>query len=710
MHILGFSGGPNAVHEQTFGIHPGSMHDAAAVLLRDGEVIAAIEQERLDRLKHSNKAPLDAIRFCLEAGGIGLGDLDHLAFYGNREYWDRLLAAHFMNNFEQPTLYDARTLLRRLLERELGGALGPGQPSFVSHHLAHAISAVSFSGFDESLVLVVDGQGDDLSGLVLEARGTALRVLRRLPIAKSLGYFYLDVVRYLGFRIFDEYKVMGLAPYGDPGRFRHLFQSFYSLEADGDYTIALDTERLFAACMPRREAEPIGAVHQDLAAALQEALETIVLHLLRHFRQATGLANLCLAGGVAHNCTLNGKLLYSGLFDQVFVQPASHDAGCALGAALWLHHGGGDCGDAGDAGDGDGAAVAAGRGRPRPLDHVYWGSELGTPAEIERRLERWRPLVEIEQVADPAGAAAELIAAGQVLGWAQGRSEFGPRALGNRSIVADPRPPENKDLINAMVKKREAFRPFAPSVVEERAGEFFELPPGGERLPFMVFTVRVRPERRAELGAVTHVDGSARIQTVSRAANQRFWRLLHAVGERTGVPIVLNTSFNNHAEPIVDSVDDALVCYLTTRLDTLVVGDYLVRRRRLDWQAHLALVPSLPRFVELRRARRFTPEGGWADVYECGRNTAPRAWPLSPGLFELLARADGRRGLDELAAAATTAGNDAEALVGELLDLWSNRLVRLLPRGAAAPELAAGAVAAAAAAGAAAPPGAGRGQ
>jgi carbamoyltransferase len=661
--ILGFCGGPNAVYEQAYEIILGNIHDSAAVLLADGEVAAAIEQERLDRIKHSNKAPLEAIRWCLEAGGLALGDVDHVAFFGERAFWDRTLADYFLRTPEQRLVADAPTLLRQLLERGLGGKLRPGEPAFVGHHLAHAVSAAALSGFDDSLVLVIDAQGDDSSGLVLTARGTDLAPLRRLPVAQSLGYFYLDVIAHLGFYLSEEYKVMGLAPYGDPSRFRGLFRSFFSLLPDGEYALSLERTRLFACCPPRRPWEPIQQVHKDLAAALQEALEELVFHLLRHFREATGLGRLCMAGGVAHNCTLNGKILASGLFSEVFVQPAAHDAGCALGAALFVHHQNG------------------GDRRPRELRHVYWGRDLGDAAEIERQLAPWRPLIAYERVADPAGTAAQLLARGEVLGWAQGRSEFGPRALGNRSILADPRPAANKERINAMVKKREAFRPFAPAVIEERAGEFFELPPGTVRLPFMVFTVPVKPDQRQLLGAVTHVDGSARIQTVERAANPRFWELLDRFGKLTGVPMLLNTSFNNNAEPIVDSVADAVVCFLTTGLDALIAGDFLVRRGEGGpggAPGYLGLVPSLPRFVELRRRRSFSPPHGWTDRWDCRRNFRAGAHGLSAPLFELLTRCDGRRTLGELLPQA-----GREALLTSVRDLWAARLIELRP---AAPE------------------------
>jgi len=656
--ILGFCGGPNAIHEQAYEVIPGGIHDGAAVLLEGGEVAAAIEQERLDRIKHSNKAPLQAIRWCLDSAGITLGEVDHVAFFGEQEFWDRKLAEHYLQHSER-VLADARSLLRQLLERGLDGKLPHGQPVFVGHHLAHAMSAAALSGFDDGLVVVIDAQGDDFAGEVFMARGTDLQSLRRLPVAHSLGYFYLDVIRHLGFHLFDEYKVMGLAPYGDASRFRQLFRSFFTLQAAGEYALSLQATRLLDACLPRRRDEPILQVHKDLAAALQETLETLVFHLLSHFREATGQSNLCLAGGVAHNCTLNGKILASGLFRQVFVQPAAHDAGCALGAALFVHHQNG------------------GDRRPRELHHLYWGRALGDDAEIEQQLGLWRPLITYERLADPVAAAAKLLARGEVLGWAQGRSEFGPRALGNRSILADPRPAANKDRINAMVKKREAFRPFAPAVIEERAAEFFELPEGTTRLPFMIFTVPVRPDKRRLLGAVTHVDGSARVQTVERNTNPRFWQLLTRFGELTGVPLLLNTSFNNNAEPIVDSVADAVVCFLTTRLDALIAGDFLVRRGAggsVEAQATFDLVPSLPRFVELRRRRTFSPPGGWTDRWECRRNFAEGTRELSAPLFELLTRCDGLKSLGEL-----LPESGREELLHEVRDLWAARLLELRP-------------------------------
>jgi carbamoyltransferase len=659
MIVVGYSGGPNAVEEASFDIFPNLMHDAAAVLVRDGQVIAAIEQERLDRIKHSNKRPFDAIRFCLQKAGLTPADVDRFAFYGEQTFWDRLLREYYLLNPGQPQVPDAATLLRLTLQQELGHGVGEGQPVFVGHHLAHAVSATAMSGFDDSLVLVADGQGDEIAGLVLDARGAELNTLETLPVARSLGNLYLRVTELLGYRLFDEYKVMGLAPYGDPGRFRDFFESFYTLLPEGGYDISWEKLRSLIDLLPAG-VEPTTQTHKDVAAALQESLEKLVFHVLAHYQKQTGHRNLCLAGGVAHNCTLNGKIMRSGLFDQVFIQPAAHDAGCALGAAIHVHY------------------SETKTWKSVSLPHVYWGSDIGGDGEVERELRLWPSLIDYEKVEDVCTSAAELLSDGKVLGWVQGRSEFGPRALGNRSIVADPRPAENKDLINAMVKKREAFRPFAPSVLEERASEFFDLPPVADRLPFMVVTVDVREEKRPLLGAVTHVDGSARIQTVSRETNECFWRLIQSFGALTGVPVVLNTSFNNNAEPIVDSVRDAVVCFLTTRLDALAVGSFIVKKRTVSWRDFSPLVPALPRFIEMRRILKFVA-GGWQEVFELS-SPGRRSRSISREAFTLLSRSDGRKTLEDLLSNERGDSGD-QSLVEEILELWASRVVTLAPAG-----------------------------
>ena len=434
-------------------------------------------------------------------------------------------------------------------------------------------------------------------------------------------------------------------------------------------------------CEERAPGEPVEQVHKDTAAALQEALETIVFHILEFHQRKTGSRRLCLAGGVAHNCAANGKILRERLFDEAFVQPASHDGGLSLGAALH-----GYCFNGSDA-----------RPKRYAMRHAYLGPCCQV-AEIERELSLWQEYIDFKKSDRLADAVAEMMAEGTIVGWVQGRSEFGPRALGNRSIIADPRPAENKDIINAMIKKREAFRPFAPSVLEEEAEEYFELPPHQKQFPYMVFVVKVREQYRALLGAITHVDGTARIHTVDQHSNPKYWELIDAFRRKTGIPIVLNTSFNNNAEPIVNTARDALVCYLTTDLDVLVIGDYIVRKKGTDQRVFSGLRLSLPRYVrihqkELREAPARKPKAEDTpyfrqlfdrlyapgdDLDHCLGNTHDRReTEISPDMASLVAQADGYRTLGALLK--PFQGSQQECLLNEALELWRRRMVRLLP-------------------------------
>ena len=483
------------------------------------------------------------------------------------------------------------------------------------------------------------------------------------------------MISLLGYRRFDEYKVMGLAPYGDPRRYESLFQQFYTLLPDGDFEVLPDPAKLGLVASHgllqhvRRKGEPFTQTHKDLAASIQDTLERLGLHVFRSFQQSTGARALAYAGGVAHNCTLNGKLLYSGLFDEVFVQPAAHDAGNALGAAL--------------------AATIdeGGRVTPRRMTHLFLGTDIGDDRAIRSRLEDWDALVRFERPADIADRTADLLAGGAVVGWVQGRSEFGPRALGNRSILADARPAEFKHTINAMIKKREGYRPFAPSVVAERVQDFFDVPDGQTELPFMIFVVRVRDDMRETLGAVTHVDGTARVQTVRREANPAYHALLEAFGRRTGVPVLLNTSFNNDVEPIVDSVDDAIACFMTTGIHYLVVGDYLITRRHdeMDERAYFGLVPTMrPHQKLVRRSRAgngATVDGHQATIESTASSYSvkPRI-PISDEAFAVLLNGDGPSAIAARCdAAGIGAGDRRNAVVRELVTLWGRRAVTLLP-------------------------------
>jgi carbamoyltransferase len=662
MLTLGITGGWDAIYERRY--HIAMKHDAAAVLVDDGEVVAAIEEERLNRIKHTNKAPASAIRFCLDSYGVKIQDIDRIAIHGLEDYMNHQFREYYLKNTGLETFMDARALHQRLIKQEFGYDIDARKLVFVHHHIAHAVSAFAQSGFDESLVLTIDAYGDSISGMLLEGKGTSMNKISSFPESKSLGRFYLGVIRFLGYDLFEEYKVMGLAPYGDASRYRRLFKSFYSLQPNGDYVIHFSNlHLLFGAVPPARKKDSLSQEHKDVAAALQESLEEIVFHVVKHYRHTTAQTKLAIAGGVAHNCSLNGKLLYSGLFDDIFVQPASHDAGGALGAALYVSNR-------------DKPAA-----KPAKLDHVYWGTEIGDNDAIGNELSGWENFVNFKKHDDIAARAARLMAEGSVIGWSQGRSEFGPRALGNRSILADPRPAKNKDLINAMVKKREGYRPFAPSVIEEAASEFFEIPQNQTEFPFMVFVLNVRPEKRELLGAITHVDGTARIQTVSKKTNPKYWELINEFGKLTGVAMLLNTSFNNNVEPIVDSVQDSVVCFLTTKLDYLVVGDYLVSKREVDYSSYMNLVPSLPKYARLQSTQKFSTNDEMVTVYEIGNSFDDRyTVSVSADVFNLLASADKERTFAELfEAQGITDEERKREIIAEIVEMWGRRVVALEP-------------------------------
>ncbi|HSR69851.1 MAG TPA: carbamoyltransferase C-terminal domain-containing protein [Acidobacteriota bacterium] len=686
MYVMGITGSFDRVDEVV--LTNSGVHDSSVSLIKDGEIVAAIEEERFIRYKHSGKLPLESIRYCLQAAGIDLSQLDKVVFNVLEKDIDESLEIAY----KQKVLggyWTARQFIQRILRREFGFTFDTRRMEFIDHHYAHAVSAFYPSGFEESLVVTLDGVGAGLSGSVWMGKGNELRHIRNYKgrahaTTQSLGHFYAAVTGYLGFKHFDEYKVMGLAPYGDPSRFRSLFQQFYSLGEEGDYEIYLSKLDLLKQELgpARRKDEPVRQAHQDVAAALQETLELLCFHVLEHFQKETGSRRLCLAGGVAHNCAMNGKLLSRGLFDEAFVQPASHDGGLSLGAAMHGYY----C---------DGSNSTPKR---HVMTHALLGPDCGDNDAIERELDLWTDYLEYEKSDDIAESAAELISQGIILGWVQGRSEFGPRALGNRSIIADPRPAENKDIINAMIKKREAFRPFAPSVLEEEADVYFDLPPHQKAFPYMVFVVKVREPYRDLLGAITHVNGSARIQTVSRDSNPKYWALIDAFRRRTGIPIVLNTSFNNNAEPIVNTVREAVSCYITTGLNGLVIGDFVIRKKQPELASYANLHLSLPSFVQIHRRDIRGPltvaasNNGEPFFKELFRNLYPadrdlefclgnthdhRKAEISSAMASMLARADGHLTLGEL-----IQGQDAseqERLIEEAIDLWGRRVVRLQP-------------------------------
>jgi 7-O-carbamoyltransferase len=641
-------------------------HDAAASLVRDGELVAAVEEERLNRIKKTTKFPLNAIRQCLDLAGARPEDVDAVGYYFPEQHIDNWLNLLYIGNPRIPLRY-SRALIEQRLKEGLGWDVPAEKLVYVPHHEAHALSSYLHSGMDSALVLVLDGAGETNSGTVYLAEGTRLEKLAEYPISKSLGYLYLEATCLLGYGFGDEYKVMGLAPSGNPETYRDTFQKLYTLLDDGEYEmhfgsmVLSQVGPLFFAegFRPRRKNEQFTQQHRDFAAGLQEATERIALHVLEHWAKATGQSCLCFGGGVAHNSSLNGRILKSGLFDEVFVHPASHDAGAGEGAAY---------------------AAAARLGaslRPKKrLMSASLGPALGTAEEIAARLAEWAPMVDVERKEDAVETAAALLAAGEVLGWAHGRSEFGPRALGHRSIIADARPAENQTRINAMVKKRESFRPFAPVTTVEDANDYFDLSGAKGNHEFMSFVVPVLPERRAELGAVTHVDGTARIQTVSEESGERFHRLVRRFGELTGTPVLLNTSFNNNAEPVVQSLDDVLTSFLTTGLDGLVVEDYVVRAKASPDLG--ALVPKfrpVTRLVERRSGGADTSSGAVDHEISLDYDGGPTA-KVSQELYELLSGVDGVTTLGSLA---KPLGGLSQKLAAEVFALWQERFIVLNP-------------------------------
>jgi predicted NodU family carbamoyl transferase len=668
MLVLGLNGNFSAEDSD---LVPGMLeyffHDASACLVKDGVLVAAVEEERLNRIKKTTKFPINAIRACLDSANVAPADIDAVGYYFPEDHMDMVLNQLYTENSDVPTLY-TRQLIQQRLRTELDWELPDDKLFYTPHHIAHALSTFARSGMTEALVVIMDAMGEESSGTVYRGDNGRLQSLTSYSIPKSLGTLYLNATQQLGYKFGDEYKVMGLAPYGDPSTYRKIFESLYTLQEKGNYEIVpgnlglntLGPTFLANGIPPRRKGAEFTQQHMDFAAGVQETVEKIVMHVLEYWANLTGLPKLCFGGGVAHNCSLNGVILRSGLFDEVFVHPASHDSGAGEGAAL-------------------AAEYQLGITRPSlpRLRSASLGPALGTAHEIEDKLTSWGALIELERPADIVERAAALLADGAVLGWAQGRSEFGPRALGNRSIIADARPKANQTRINAMVKKRESFRPFAPVVTPEAASTYFEMPGTEANYDFMSFVLRVREDRREELGAVTHVDGTARLQIVDPTANERFHRLVTRFGELTGTPVLLNTSFNNNAEPIVQTVEDVLTSFLTTNLDYLIIEDFLIRRQPGRSLGFDDFVLRFRPVTRLTHSLKITPAGERAVTREIylDYSTGPRA-EVSPELFTVLERVDGRSTLGSLA---EVDGGLSEDMRSELYSLWQERFFTLTP-------------------------------
>ena len=556
----------------SLGINYSEMHDSSACIARDGEVLYAAAEERLSRLKHDARFPELAIRGCLDFAGVQPNELDYVCFG-----WPPASAAlrhdlKCMAIGSVPRNYgDLVSTLRRNLSftRQHNGEkpflmrfpATRAKFRFIDHHLAHAISAYAFAGFDAAAVLVLDGRGAWEATSLWHGRDGKLEHVWTIPWPNSLGLFYAQFTSHLGFQPYsDEWKVMGLAPYGEPGVNLRDFiipdDNPYKVSArlllGGDST---SMARIESRVGPKRVPESeIDMRHKNLAFAVQESCEEAMITLARAAVEKTGCRNLCLAGGVALNSKANGRIAASGLVDRIFVQPAASDDGVCLGAALAPYLD-------------DGGKLPVHRMR-----HVYLGS-ASSDEEIEKTLRTYK--VHATRVADPATAAAERLANGKILGWFQGRMEFGPRALGARSILADPRDPEMNAKVNSAVKFREWWRPFAPSMLAEVADQYIE---SATDSPFMILTAQVKPEKRGIIPSVTHVDGTARPQTVERDVNSLYWRLIREFGDRTGVPVVMNTSFNLRGEPIVCTPTDAIRTFFSSGMDALIIGSFVVEK------------------------------------------------------------------------------------------------------------------------------------
>ena len=561
-------------------------HDASAALVIDGEVVACASEERFTRIKHAlnfagnTLLPKHAVRYCLKKASIEIEHVDVVAHYCDFQQEGVTARLNLLRPFlskennerveaSYRQLYELMLCQESVLSQfEKMTGVTPRSFMPVRHHEAHAASAFFVSGFDPSLILTLDGTGELESSLLAEGRDSKIEEIRRTFLPTSLGTLYLMITVFLGFRTLDdEYKVMGLAAYGNPRRYREFFESLIPLEENGGYSTACVVQNGFKERLieglgpPRLSGEPIEERHADVAAALQEATERAVLHTLKHGQAVTGMKQLCMAGGVALNCSLNGVIARSGLFKDIFIQPAASDEGCSVGSALYAYH-----------------RKKKGATKNVKWEHPYFGPSYSS-GEVLESLEKYRKDLSWSWRDDIALAVASEVAEGKVVGWFQGGMEFGPRALGNRSILADPRDPGMKDRVNAKVKRRESFRPFAPAVIEEETKSYFDMQ-GVRHSPFMLFAVPVHETQRKRIPAVTHVNGTARLQSVSRETNPLFWEVISRFGELTEVPVVLNTSFNVRDEPIVCSPEDAIRCFLSTEIDTLGIDHFLVRKRQ----------------------------------------------------------------------------------------------------------------------------------
>ncbi|MEX0833621.1 MAG: carbamoyltransferase [Actinomycetota bacterium] len=564
--------------------------DASAALVVDGRLVAAVEEERFTRIKHDTSFPVEAVKYCLSDAGMDLKDVDHISYSRDpRANLGRRIAFALGSPAGRRMFRSRIASISRILRGKstLGEAFGASardiraKVHYTEHHLAHIASSAFLSPFERTAVLSIDGFGDMISAKWGVAEANRLLLMGEVAFPHSLGVYYTAVTQYLGFPNYgDEYKVMGLSAYGSPTRLDEM-RRMVSVDGLG-YQLNLDYFRhdregstmtwsggapelgpLWGKGMVERlgparasGSEPLDDRHHDIASSMQRRLEEVVLEMLRTLHERTGADALCLAGGVALNCVVNGMIFQETPFKELYIQPAANDAGTSIGAAYYVYN------------------HVLGRPREFVMDHAYFGPEFPTK---RARAALDSADVDFEELSDDlvVKRTADALAEGKIVGWFQGRMEFGPRALGNRSILTDPRRHDMKDILNARIKHREPFRPFAPSILEEATGRYFEQ---DHPSPFMLLTYKVRPEKLNEIPAPTHVDGTGRLQTVRRDQNARYYDLIKAFEERTGVPVLLNTSFNEN-EPICCTPEEAVNTFLRTRMDVLVVGNLLANKR-----------------------------------------------------------------------------------------------------------------------------------
>ena len=581
-------------------------HDAAAALLQDGMLVAAAEEERFTRKKHDYEFPQRAIDFCLGAAGVNARDLDYVVFFEKPFLkFERLMIttlqtfprSHKVFREAMISWLGEKLWIKQLIEKRLG--VSEAKILFSDHHASHAASAFYCSPFDEAAILTVDGVGEWTTATLSVGKGTEIKRLKEIHFPHSIGLLYSAFTAFLGFEVNEgEYKVMGMAPFGTP-RYVDKVHKLIRIDNDGSFELDMDyfcfhrsTDQTYSEKFvglfgdPRDaksnfftarsgypsyfDAKPAGwedlsrqnEFYADIAASIQAVTEEVLLQLARNAYNETGLKQLCMAGGVALNSVANGKILRDTPFENLYVQPAAGDGGGAIGAALYGYH------------------AVLGKPRRFVMEHGYWGQEQSS-AEIQSFLQQnGIPYRSIENEEKLIAYTVDRLQDGKVIGWSQGRFEWGPRALGNRSILADARRADMKDIVNTKIKFREPFRPFAPSVLADRTEEFFALPNAEKHFParFMLYVVDVKEDKREIIPAITHVDGTGRLQTVHKETNLRYYRLIDTFGQATGVPVILNTSFNLRGEPIVNSPQEAFRTFSESGMDVLVLNQYVIEK------------------------------------------------------------------------------------------------------------------------------------